>query len=86
MQYKRWGTSLGNVKTWQFSSRHELMGLFGNESGFGIASVGVIVFDADRCRNGIIELSPELDSQNQEDSESSNASTTARDDMSQDKN
>ena len=62
------------------------MGLFGNESGFGIASVGVIVFDADRCRNGIIELSPELDSQNQEDSESSNASTTARDDMSQDKN
>ena len=58
------------------------MGIFGNESGFGIASVGVIVFDADRCRDGIIPPS-ELDIEDQDDSESS---ATTQGDMSEDKN
>ena len=47
------------------------MGLFGNESAFGIASVGIIVFNADRCRDGIIEPSEEIDSDDATASESS---------------
>ena len=62
------------------------MGIFGNESGFGIANVGVIVFDADRCRDGIIEPTPEVDGQTPDDSESSTTSTRTRGNMSEDEN
>ena len=52
--FKRWGINNGEIKTWNFSSEYELIGLFGNETPlFGIASLGIIVFKPEICREEV---------------------------------
>ena len=52
-----WGTksSLTFQKNWSFSSEFELIGLYGTDSPYFINSLGVIVFKADRCPDGILQ-------------------------------
>ena len=51
---KRFGRKLGEVKTWNFSSKFQLVGLFGTEiETVGIAKMGIIVFKAEKCPEGV---------------------------------
>ena len=83
LQLQRWGASGGEVKTWNLSETYQLIGLFGTESqGFGIASIGIIVFNAEKCKNGEVNDETTEDTDINEISDESDIESSADDSIS----
>ena len=87
LQLQRWGASSGDVKTWNLSEKYQLMGLFGNESqGFGIATIGIIVFNAEKCKSGEVNDGTSEETDLTERSDDSDTQTSTDDSTSKQDN